>query len=40
VAKSSCSYYLVYPSATEPSEKVIAFRDWLLRELHREEQLQ
>jgi len=40
VAKSSCSYYLVYPSTTEPSDKVIAFRDWLLRELHREEQLQ
>ncbi|HEY4072808.1 MAG TPA: LysR substrate-binding domain-containing protein [Herbaspirillum sp.] len=38
VAKSSCAYYLVYPASVAPSEKVVAFRNWLLGELAREEQ--
>ncbi|MDB5761982.1 MAG: hypothetical protein JWQ21_977 [Herminiimonas sp.] len=37
VAKSSGAYYLTYPAASKPSEKVIAFRDWLVREMGKEE---
>jgi LysR family glycine cleavage system transcriptional activator len=37
VAKSSCPYYLVYPSTSGQDRKILAFRDWLIRELHREE---
>lgn len=39
VAKSSSAYYLVYPASTAPSEKVIAFRNWLLGELARKEEV-
>jgi LysR family glycine cleavage system transcriptional activator len=37
IAKSKCAYYLSYPSNGGASEKVLAFRDWLLKELREEE---
>jgi LysR family glycine cleavage system transcriptional activator len=37
VAKSKCSYYLSYPSKAPPSEKIVAFRNWLLKELPNED---
>ncbi|HEY4074813.1 MAG TPA: LysR substrate-binding domain-containing protein [Herbaspirillum sp.] len=38
VVKSSCAYYLAYPSSTPPPKKVIAFRNWLLKELEQDDQ--
>jgi LysR family glycine cleavage system transcriptional activator len=37
VATSKCAYYLSYASKAPPSEKVVAFRDWLLEELQHED---
>jgi LysR family glycine cleavage system transcriptional activator len=36
MAKASGSYYLVYPAASTPPEKVVAFRNWLVGEMHKE----
>jgi LysR family glycine cleavage system transcriptional activator len=35
MAKARSAYYLAYPSTSKPSENVLAFRDWLLRECKR-----
>jgi LysR family glycine cleavage system transcriptional activator len=36
IAKSNCAYYLAYPSNVPASEKVLAFRNWLVEALQRE----
>jgi LysR family glycine cleavage system transcriptional activator len=35
MAKARNAYYLAYPATSKPSENVLAFRDWLLRECKR-----